>query len=163
MLPLAHPMREAQVTCPVDSHNAFDFFRLFFLDEQLQVLVDNTNKNAHMAQKRQGAHGGGTDREGREIRGWIDTNVKELYAFFGVYVDEGVRPEPRLTDYWQVNEDGNHSQVKNAISLNCFKQINRFFHISDPYDMPKSIKTRREKKMTDRKIPAHEKVINNLI
>lgn len=99
-LPLAHPIREAQVNCPVDSHNAFDLVQLFFPDEQIQILVDNTNKNAKMARKRQGAHGGGTDREGREIRGWIDTNVKELYAFLGVYVYEGVHPESRLTDYW---------------------------------------------------------------
>lgn len=94
-----------------------------------------------------------TVKEEKSGWGWIDTNVKELYAFFGVYVYEGVHPEPRLTDYWQVNENRNHSQVKNAISLNRFEQINRFFHISDPYDMPKSIKTRREKKMTDRKNP----------
>ena len=71
-LPLAHPMREAQVTCSVDSHNTFDLFQLFFSNEQLQVLVDNTNKNAHKARKRQGAHGGGTNREGREIRLKVD-------------------------------------------------------------------------------------------
>ena len=53
--------------------------------------------------------------------------------------------------------------MKNAISLNRFEQINRFFRIPELYDMPKSIKTRGEKKMTDRKIPAHEKVINTLI
>lgn len=152
-LPLAHPIREAQVNCPVDSHNGFDLFQLSFPDEQIQILVDNTNKNAKMARRRQGAHGGGTDREGREIRGWIDTNVKELYAFFGVYVYEGVHPESRLTDYWQVNEDGNHSQVKNAISLNRFEQSNRFFHISDPNDLPKPIETRGKTTVTIEKFP----------
>ena len=77
-------------------------------------MIVQTKMRKWLAKKKKGAHGGGTstDREGRGIRGWIDTNVKELYAFFGVYVYEGVHPESRLTDYWQVNEDGNHSQVK---------------------------------------------------
>ena len=71
----------------------------------------------------------------------IDTNVKEFYAFFGIFVYEDVHPKSRLTDYWQVNEDGNHSQVKNTISLNRFEQINQFFHISD---LPKPIKTQEK-------------------
>lgn len=81
------------------------YFKFLFLNEQLQILVENINKNEHKARIKQGAPGGGTDRGGREVRGWLDTNVKELYAYFGVGVYEGVHPEPRITDYWQVNKD----------------------------------------------------------
>lgn len=93
-------MRKASVTRPVDSHNAFDLFQFFFLDEQLKILVGNTNKNAHKkARKKQGAYSGGTNLKEKEIGRWIDTNVKELYLFFGVYVYKGVHPEPHRTDY----------------------------------------------------------------
>ena len=45
-----------------------------------------------------------------------------------IYVYEGCASSlARLTDYWQVNEVGNHSQVKNAMSLNRFEKINLFF------------------------------------
>lgn len=43
---LAHSICKAQVICLVNSHNLFDLFEFFFPNEQLQILVDNTKKNA---------------------------------------------------------------------------------------------------------------------
>ena len=68
----------------VNSYNLFELFQTFFLDEQIQILVDNTNKNMKNTYHIQNAHAEGTDRKEREIRRWIDTNIKELNAFFGV-------------------------------------------------------------------------------
>lgn len=108
-LPLAHPICKTQVNYLVDFYNAFDLFQLFFPDKQIQISVDNTNKNAKKACKRQGAYSRGPDWEGREIIRWIDTNVKKLYAFFDIYIYESMHPKSHLADYWQVNEDENHS------------------------------------------------------
>lgn len=69
-LPLAHPYAKHK-NRPVDSYGTFELFQLFSPDEQIQILVDNTNKYAKKACKGQSAHGGGTDRERKKIREWI--------------------------------------------------------------------------------------------
>lgn len=90
-------------------------------------MVDNRNKIAHKARKKQGVYSRSIECKKKEIMRWIDTNMKEFYTFFGIYIYGGRHPKLCLIDYWQVNKDGNYNQVKNAISLNCFEQINRFF------------------------------------
>lgn len=72
------------------------------------------------------------DWRGKEIKVWIDINKKEIYSSFGLYVYENVYLKSCLTNYWQVNKDQNSNQVKIAILVHCFEQINLFFHIVNP-------------------------------
>lgn len=51
-LPLAYSIYETQMTYLVNSHNTFDIFRIFFPNKQLQILVNNTNRNIYKVQKR---------------------------------------------------------------------------------------------------------------
>lgn len=62
-----------------------------------------------------------------------------------------------------MNEDGNYSQLKYAMSFSYFEQINRGFHISNPNKSPKPVKTQEKKNIRDRKILIYEKVIKALV
>jgi hypothetical protein len=98
-------------------------FELFFTTEILTVLVENTNIYASKQLR---------ELSEKNIQ-WHPTNIQEMRVFIGVQIYMGLHPETQLTWYWRSNpEDPIHQQVKNVIGKDRFKQLDRFFHISNP-------------------------------
>lgn len=46
--PMARPKRAPKIEFPCEAGDALALFQLFFPDEELQILADNTKKNAHI-------------------------------------------------------------------------------------------------------------------
>ena len=58
---VSRPLRAPKVTCP-EASDAYSLFALFFSDRQLQIIANNTNKNAKkQLQNVQEKRGGGRD------------------------------------------------------------------------------------------------------
>ena len=104
----------------------YSIFSLFFTEDILELLVENTNKYA----ANHSSHG---QNDKPFARTWYDTTVPELRAFIATYIYMGVHNEPRIEQYW--NTDGTkgplHPLVREHISLKRWQQIDRFFHISE--------------------------------
>lgn len=47
--PTSWPKHGPKINFPCKAGNALEFFKLFFSDEILQTVADNTNNNAHLA------------------------------------------------------------------------------------------------------------------
>lgn len=58
------PPRAQKITCP-EANDPYSLFALFFSDEQLQIIANNTNENAKkQTGSRQEKRGGGQDLGG---------------------------------------------------------------------------------------------------
>lgn len=103
----------------------------------MNVIAENTNENAKIGelQPARPPQGGGEDRGGifaRPAWRWVDTTVSELYAYFAFHIYMGVTRETCIKDYWVYKSAGNHTRLREAMSLNRFEDLSGFLHISDP-------------------------------
>lgn len=118
----------------IDSTNPYAIFGLFFSETVLVKLCDHTNKYAQFYQASE-------DRP--YARYWKNTTVKELHAYIGVYIWMGLFPQSTLESFWNadVKTGPVHQPVTAAIGLKRWQQIDRFFHISEPFppDSPKQV------------------------
>jgi hypothetical protein len=137
--PLEHPDRAPVITCSTPK-DALALFELFFTEDMWQLLVTNTNKNAHKERP---------DR-GSKARIWYDTTVSEIYSYLAIRIYMGLHPENQVGDYWKPSKNRlspRHDIIRAAMSVNRFEQLQRYFHISDP----------------DKDGPAHTKVLESAI
>lgn len=130
------PLRKLKITCSAPD-NAYSLFALFFPDEQLQKIADNTNKNAEKQESdpsnRREQRGGGQNLGGLLARDWFDTTVAELYAHFAIKIYTGIHKQNQIRDYWKVDHRvPDHPMVYKAMALNRFEQLQRYLHPSDP-------------------------------
>ena len=127
------PPRAHRITCP-EVNDPYSLFALFFSDEQLQIIADNTNKNARKPpESRQEKRGGGQDLGGLWSRTWIETTIGELYAYLAIMIYMGIHKQNQIRDYWRTDKNRpSHPLVYKSMSLNRFEQLQRFIHVSDP-------------------------------
>lgn len=134
-VPMDHPHRDPIITCPTPK-NALALFELFFTDDMWDLLVTNTNRNAHKERQVRAARGGnGNDHGGSKARIWYDTTVSEMHAYVAILIYMGIHPENQIKDYWKpsnIRLSPHHSILRAAMSLNRFEQLQRYFHVSDP-------------------------------
>jgi hypothetical protein len=134
-VPLPHLDRAPVVICSAP-RNALMLFELYFTDNVWDLLVMNTNKNAHMKRKTRAARGGkGNDYGGAKARRWYNTSVSEMRVYVALLIYMGLHPENQVKVYWKPPTDRlspNHDLVRAAMSLNRFERMQRFIHISDP-------------------------------
>ena len=103
--PLQYAPRTPRIEISVPPDDALALFQLFFSDEQLDIIAQNTNKNAKIGElepARQ-AQVGSEDRGGifaRPAQRWVDTTVSEFYAHFAIHIYLGVIRETCIKDYW---------------------------------------------------------------
>jgi len=101
------------------------FFKLFFHDEILEAMKNNTNDYARMK---------GAGREGH--RRWKDMSVPELKIFLGLIIYMRVFKSARVGDYWRRDGIFPQHNIARFMGLNRFEQLKRFFHISPPTSNP---------------------------
>jgi hypothetical protein len=125
--PLSHPEFDYKINLPsyVDATNPIAIWDLFYTPEQMQILVQNTNRNG-LYWHRIGP------RNSRALE-WQDITVEELYAYFAILIYMGLHIENEIEEYWSTDSDNvpTHLPVRRAMVRDRFKQISSAFHISD--------------------------------
>jgi len=123
--PLPCPEFEFRIALPasVDRHSPIDIFDLFFALEQMQILVENTNKSGPFHEM--------GPRNARALE-WKDISVPELYAYLGILIYMGLHPENDIDQYWCSDSENqpSHGPVRTSMARDRWKQISRAFHIS---------------------------------
>ncbi|CAG8652128.1 6526_t:CDS:2, partial [Paraglomus brasilianum] len=129
-LPVFTPMHNIQglhrgyVMLPPDIQldnnvNILALFKLFFTDEQLQMIVESTNEYEQI----KGVEGG---------RPWYLLTLNELKIWFALVIYMGVHKIYAVEDLWNSNEKRAIHSIKEYMTLLRFQQIKRFLHISKP-------------------------------
>ena len=128
-LPVFEPMQKRQpahkgyATLPhemlLGTVTPFAIFQLFFTDNQLQIIVENTNKY----EQTKGFSDG---------RPWSPLTLKELKVWIALIIYMGIHKIYAVEDLWNCNERKPIHSIKDFMSLVRFQQIKCFFHISPP-------------------------------
>jgi len=123
--PLPCPEFEHSVALPasVDRHSPIAIFDLFFTPEQMEILVQNTNKHGPFHEM--------GPRNARALE-WKDTTVTEMYAYLGILVYMGLHPENDIQQYWcvDVSNQPSHRPVRVSMARDRWTQISGAFHIA---------------------------------
>ena len=127
--PLHHG--HSQIPEEIAPDDAYSIFCLFFSDDVLSTIRDNTNQYAEF-------HSSSADKQ--YARKWNSTTIPELKAYIGVHIWMGLHPETARKDFWNTDPDKGplHDRVRQAISLKRWEQIDRFLHISSPQNPTQS-------------------------
>lgn len=104
-----------------NAKEASEAFHLFLPPTFFTLLVEQTNLYA--AQVYQSTRPPKTT--------WKDVTVQEMKAFIGMNIAMGVVNLPEINMYWSTDPILEHSWFRTILSRNRFKQILRFFHLSD--------------------------------
>ncbi|CAH2091384.1 unnamed protein product [Euphydryas editha] len=97
------------------------YFELFFSDEVLTHIVEQTNLYA--LQNKQ--------------KNWENTFVTEIRAFLGMLVLMGVHPLPNIDLYWSSDPFFCVSEIADVMTSKRFKMILKNLHLNDNSQMPK--------------------------
>ena len=98
-------------------HDPLGLFSLFFDDDLVSLIVDETNRYAEQSLQ-------GTDKE------W-STNAEEIQAYYGFMILMGINRLPEIRDYWSNNEYLCYSPIAVRITRDRFEQITRYLHFAD--------------------------------
>lgn len=90
-----------------------EWFELFYDDEILDLLVENSNKYAVFVGKP------------------FDVTKEEIRLVLAIFLLSGYCVHARNRMYWDTGADTYHPGVANAISRSRFEQIMRFLHVCD--------------------------------
>lgn len=100
-----------------------EYFQLFFSDNTFTLLGQNTNQYA--ASKNAGSGG---------KRSWKPTSIPEMKIFFSLIIYMEVFPSAQVKDYWSHDSEFPFHRIGMYLSQNRFKQLKRYFHVSEHYD-----------------------------
>ena len=99
--------------------SAYTYFSMFFDDDLLQHIVDQTNLYARL------------HPFGRVNYQWNDLTVDELRSFFGIIIATGLVCLPSFKDYWKVNSILSQPDIIKGMSRNRFENICGRLHFND--------------------------------
>jgi hypothetical protein len=99
-------------------------FRLFWLDTPLRKICIQTNRYATTM-----------DGDGNVLGGrrWRHLSIAGLKAFFAISMFMGLKKQPNTKTYWEREGGFFHCpMISRIFSCNCFQQITRCLHITNP-------------------------------
>ena len=98
-----------------------DYFQLFFSDQVLQTICDNTNKykNFRVAQKQV------VNPEYKE-NNWEETTLNEMRAFFGLAIMFGIMNQPRYRTFWSKDAFLGNIAVQRVFSLKRYSNLSEY-------------------------------------
>ena len=103
----------------IDTHDPFKLFSLFFTDEIIDKLVEQTNKYAKLYP---------LDKDNKHPRLWQPTCKQELYAYFAVQIYIGITIKLYIKDYQKdLTTYSTKHIVKRYIGIVQFQQLARYF------------------------------------
>jgi Transposase IS4 len=108
-----------------------------YLDEEIiQIMVDETNRNASRCHPN---HELGQNQNDMylPIQGpWKDVSKVEMYRWIGIFIYMRNHEEPQLQIYWNCGGRGPiHFSVVTSMSQIRWEQINRYLHVCDAENM----------------------------
>ncbi len=117
--PVIHPFTDS---CPVGPtiqipERPKDIFQLFFTEELMAMVVQQTNKYAQEVSP--------------SSKVWVEVTAEELYAFLGFNFLMGLNPKPSLGDYWRKHQIYRYSPICDKITRDRYFEISRYLHFVD--------------------------------
>ena len=97
-------------------------FSLFFDDNLISLIVDETNRYAEQALR-------GKNKE------W-STDAEEVRAYMGFMIRMGINNVPEIRDYWPTNDYLRYAPIADRITRDRFEQITRYLHFADNETLP---------------------------
>jgi len=112
-------------TVPDARHEPIDFSNLFIDDSVLEMMVTETNRNAHqvLGQKALSPES--------FIANWIDSDKYEIRLFLGLVIWMGLVGMPTLDAYWRESVIYNNSVASKTMTRNRFQLHLRLWHFAD--------------------------------
>ena len=96
---------------------AINYLKLFFTEDIVQGLVDETNAYAHRKLQQPNL------KPQYRLRAYTDTSVEEMYHFFGVILNMGIIHAPEIQAYWRSDWISNIPFFHNAFDRNRFLRL----------------------------------------
>ncbi len=105
-----------------------EFFRLFFDDDMIKCIADQTNLYSTQQNVNKGS---------------IGTSPDEVENFLGILLRMCIVQMPRFRMYWE--KDTRYEQVSSVMSRDRFELIKRYLHFADNNDAPNRNDENRDK------------------
>ncbi|XP_054726603.1 piggyBac transposable element-derived protein 4-like [Anastrepha obliqua] len=108
-----------------DAGTPFQYYRKFLTDEILDIIVEETNRNANSQ-----VAGIGT-RSSSRMNMWKDTDRQEIMEFLAIVMYMGMVKYPAITDYWKPSTLFKNAFVPQVMARNRFQILLKFIHFAD--------------------------------
>ncbi|KAG5271133.1 hypothetical protein AALO_G00176240 [Alosa alosa] len=119
-----HPARTPGVQMSsADTHTPLDLFKLFFTEDAVKTLCDNTNKQAAI----------NVTKGIKYNAKWTDVGVSELYKYIGLIFYMSVIKLDRIHDYWRQNNIFSIPFPATVMSRERCRNISGNVKMSDPH------------------------------
>jgi hypothetical protein len=105
-------------------HSELDYFKLFFNDELIEIVVNETNKYAEQNQQN------ATENHSHSLK-WTDTNPAEIHRFFALTLLMGHIEKDTFSDYWSTNELIETPIFGKIMSRDRYLHILKYLHFCD--------------------------------
>ena len=104
-----------------------DYFRLYFTDRVLDLIVTETNRYAEQYIQQEGDN----LRRYSIIHQWVPTHKDEICALLGLLALMGIVYKPRIAMYWSNDELYNTPVFRNIMTRDRFLLLIKFLHFAD--------------------------------
>lgn len=101
---------------PDSSRTPYQYFKLFVTDTMLEGIADETNKYA-------------MQKNGQDLQ----TNMKEIECFLGIYFEMGLVKMPSISSYWEA--ELRYEPIAEQMSRNRFAKLCILLHFIDNTDV----------------------------
>lgn len=108
---------------PVSS-DPLSLFQLYFTDDVLDLIVQETNRYAQQVLTAKGSD-----------KTW-STNAAEIRAYFGFAILMGINRLPEIRDYWSTDPTLHYSPIADRISRDRFEELTRYLHFVNNDTLP---------------------------
>ncbi|GFW14939.1 piggyBac transposable element-derived protein 4 [Trichonephila clavipes] len=108
-----------------------NYFELFFNDQILRMIVQETNRYAEQYIHKT------VCKEGSRWKKWTETNVEELRLFFAVLLLQGVIKKPEQEHYWFKRQTLSTPIFAKVIGRNRFLLLMKFLHFTNNEEFDK--------------------------
>ncbi|CAK9832757.1 PiggyBac transposable element-derived protein 4 [Anthophora retusa] len=116
-----------------------EFFKLFFADQLMNTILEETNKyaRAKIARKNISVHS--------TWNTWVDVTKAEISAFLEVILNMGTIPLPNLKEYWSTARNAKIPYFAEIFRRDRFLQIFWMLHANKKAESAQNMRTRSEK------------------
>nr|XP_033323310.1 piggyBac transposable element-derived protein 4-like [Megalopta genalis] len=108
-----------------DCDDPVELYKLFFTDEILEMVVEETNRYA--VQRISNIASGSR----RHQQAWKPVTKREMSTFIGILLIVGVVRLPEIRLYWSKKEMYGNARIKKAMKRDRFMSILKYLHFTD--------------------------------
>src|SRR5947209_5431623 len=120
LTPFSYTVNLPPHVTPLD---AWGIFQLFFPQEQMQIICNNTNKRKELDQN--------VRKPQARAHRWSPVTVGELYGYLGIRIYMGIHVEDRFEDYWKPGDIAWPAHaITEIMSLRRFQALHVAFRIA---------------------------------